>query len=652
MTVRARWLLGGVLLGVGLAAWLLLRGEGDGDGSRETGRGALPPATSPLARSPGFTGAPAAPERSSESLGASSADGAAPPAQEDSRPRLAVRWAGAPVPMTRNPLPELSARPAAGWARDANPPKVVPLSPDGSSVVLTLAAGPHEVLLRSGGAVVWRAGLELRPGTQEVAIDGAHVPGVTGRCVDERGEPVEGVNVHIDSVLGGSVASVVSDAEGAFCVPFLSAELLYDGKADKPGYLDALVDLIELQPDRLVALPILAMRSARVVTGRVELPDGTPVASCPVHALVGKRRAQSHTDAEGRFRFEALPAGEARLWTQHSSPALLDAVAVLPDAEAERSATLVMGTGVFIDGTVRTEDGAKSNAFVWLQGVPVVAGGKPAVPEAATRSASVNGTPGTFQLGPFPPGPVEISDGMRGFPTFVMQAPGTVELVLQLRELEFTVRFTDASTGDPITRTGSLALLSRDAEGGVVGSSGAGAQVQPDARGVYTFSRRVSPLVVTSFVVRFPGYEAARFDALETQASRDAPFECAVEPARQLIVRVVDPAGAPVSGAQVYVAWRVGLDELSEFQAGTSWSMSRKAWFPDGASVPGNATTDVHGLAVLHRDSEGAMTCVVRAEGYLSWFRRFDRVPPLPTEGDPGSPAFTATLTSSPMRAP
>jgi hypothetical protein len=624
MTSRVSWTFCGALALGALAFGWLLRADAvaPDDGARDA---------APLAHSRGDAPAwrvdlpGALPDPAPEQL----EDGTAPrPADEAGKPLVSVSWVGTPAPMTRDPLPEVIAHPTSGAARLATKPVIASLSADGSAVTLALTTGPHTLSVRSAGGTVWCEQKDVQPGTHQVVLDAAHLPGVTGRCIDGQGRPVEGASVRITSLLTAGAVGVISGPDGDFRVPFLSAELLYEAKASKVGYREASSEPLQLEPHRSRTIEPLVMRAACVVSGRVQLADGTPVAGCPVHAVVKPvSHSQTGTDADGRFLFDDLPAGDVRVYTSHSM--LRDASVTLPDAPEERTAILVLDEGVFIDGAIHSEDGSPSDNL-WIQGTPLQLAGGPALDREATgQSTQVQGIPATFRLGPFPPGLVEVSEAFGAFEKRIVEAPGTVELVLPPQlTLELALRFTDAATGLPINRSGSCGVVIKGNDG-VLGSQ-SGSRVQPDSNGIWTFSRRLPSRVTTSLIVRFPEHAPARVDALETLPPDAAPLEVAVQPEAQFVVRVVDAGGAPVAGAYLFIVWQVDPASVQERFAGDTPAFANRKWFADGMGVVSHATSGADGWLRTPRLANGAVVCVVRAEGFLSWFQRFAIAPSAP----------------------
>ncbi|MFG0319204.1 MAG: carboxypeptidase regulatory-like domain-containing protein, partial [Planctomycetota bacterium JB042] len=113
---------------------------------------------------------------------------------------------------------------------------------------------------------------------------------------------------------------------------------------------------------------VLRVEGAGRVTGRVERPDGAPVAGARVRlgvpidpmqlARVGRkmRDAIAESDADGRFRFEAAPVGElvVKVRTDDRPEALAHVAAAVGETA---SVTVVLEEGHALHGLVKTERG-------------------------------------------------------------------------------------------------------------------------------------------------------------------------------------------------------------------------------------------------------------------------------------------------------
>jgi hypothetical protein len=140
---------------------------------------------------------------------------------------------------------------------------------------------------------------------------------ITGRVVDESGEPVAGASVllseetAIQLTTGGQ-----SDAQGRFAL-----EDLKPGKlrlaALAPGFLRTDMDGLTLEPGGGVENLEVALRRGATIEGRVLAPDGSPAPGAKVALVLEGRgsafgmagRPEAVADEEGQYRLEGVAEG-------------------------------------------------------------------------------------------------------------------------------------------------------------------------------------------------------------------------------------------------------------------------------------------------------------------------------------------------------
>lgn len=130
---------------------------------------------------------------------------------------------------------------------------------------------------------------------------------VTGRVLDENGEPVPFVSVRVGTEVGA-----VSDAEGRFVLSL--SDSLYDAgmplRIHSVGYASTEIPLGEAHTVAAVPRPPMYAEGKHALTGRVQL-DGKPVAGCVVQ-VVGTDEIIT-VDEGGFFGFDLT--GDASEWT-------------------------------------------------------------------------------------------------------------------------------------------------------------------------------------------------------------------------------------------------------------------------------------------------------------------------------------------------
>jgi hypothetical protein len=137
---------------------------------------------------------------------------------------------------------------------------------------------------------------------------------VSGRVVDEMGEPLEGVRVTTEHRVEGGwrdCAVIRTGRDGAFSLP-VSHQSLNTVRAFGAGYEP--VKVASVLPDTTSLRLVLRPNGRTACTGRVLHADGTPVVAFRVQwiSALGSAGATDLCDPQGRFDLE-VPAGRVSL---------------------------------------------------------------------------------------------------------------------------------------------------------------------------------------------------------------------------------------------------------------------------------------------------------------------------------------------------
>jgi len=279
---------------------------------------------------------------------------------------------------------------------------------------------------------------------------------VRGRVVDDRGQPLAGVEL---ADAQGTLA--VTDGRGEFSLPHVDHELQVT--AQKPGWLP--VTRAIGPPTRDSGDWTLA-RAEGLVGGVVVDDRGMPVAGARVDVSAASgapRRLVS--DGRGRFRADGLPPGPYRLEVVHGDYA----PARLAGVPAEDGVTVTLQLGGGIDGTVRDARTGEVPRGLTLE---LVSGARK-VPLVVDRR-------GHFEGLALPTGKAVVS----------ARAPGYVSRALPVdvpaaeRPREITLRDVELE----LERGGSVAGRVTDADGDPVAGADvttSSAHTRTDARGDY-----------------------------------------------------------------------------------------------------------------------------------------------------------------------
>jgi hypothetical protein len=187
---------------------------------------------------------------------------------------------------------------------------------------------------------------------------------VSGRCVDEEGGPVAGVNVSAVAIGTFAAASAVSAQDGTFAVNPLPA-----GELVLVVYHDTLtLDSHELPRVHAGDTDIILrmVRAARVRGTVVDAASGLRL-SAEVSVAAGEQSRVGGTSPDGTFEFQGLPPGRCVL-VARTSPNLVSpprAVDLSPDEEAWVELQVAPGAQVHV---LLPEDQGQVSAHVLVGG--------------------------------------------------------------------------------------------------------------------------------------------------------------------------------------------------------------------------------------------------------------------------------------------
>lgn len=131
---------------------------------------------------------------------------------------------------------------------------------------------------------------------------------VTGRVVDENGDPIGGVTV---TVSGSHSVSGLTNDQGLVRFTNLPALGAYTVTANKRHYTFTAPDSHTfMRPTSNVDVQFSARLNRYTIRGRVDKPTGGGVAGVTVQLVHGLQTASAITDVNGGYSFPDLPAGE------------------------------------------------------------------------------------------------------------------------------------------------------------------------------------------------------------------------------------------------------------------------------------------------------------------------------------------------------
>lgn len=202
---------------------------------------------------------------------------------------------------------------------------------------------------------------------------------IEGQVLDLRGQPVSGAEIwtFLSNAFYSALAkAAVTDSAGRFSLPILESDRLFVFAQDSDSGPSRVAWVSRPENGGSVELRLTIGNEVGVIVGEIVSPDGVPIPEATVqvhHSVMGlpiqedptmRMRGQEveplslpqRTDAQGRFRFGAVTAGEATLnaiangWAGTSTK-----VEVLPGTTSRVRITL--GRGARVAGTVRDASG-------------------------------------------------------------------------------------------------------------------------------------------------------------------------------------------------------------------------------------------------------------------------------------------------------
>jgi hypothetical protein len=253
--------------------------------------------------------------------------------------------------------------------------------------------------------------IQLRPiDTHELTITLSAGCALSGTVVDKQGNPLPRVLVNAEERLtAGSLTDPVLQAssqdvsgpDGAFRlehVPRASVMVRgYDGDNAATSMTVDASDCDKIAPVKLVMSP------GGSVDGVARRADGKPIPNARVtitERAVGIVNAQS--DAEGRYRFDDLPAGVFRIQLDHAGQSALKFVQVREGETAHLDLTL------FAEGSGSLE-GKVSAGEKPLVGARLLVASNHGRAQGVAMYFPVTGADGSFRVPALPPGPYLVS---------------------------------------------------------------------------------------------------------------------------------------------------------------------------------------------------------------------------------------------------
>lgn len=154
-----------------------------------------------------------------------------------------------------------------------------------------------------------------KAGTVQITLDQTGGQ-VTGKVIDEKGQPVKGAIVKCLEWNEGSgmyIAEITTGEDGGYAISGLFPDLQYSIVAYARGYGPQ--DVQRMKVAQRVELPPLKLPVAdSFVAGQIVDESGKPVLGANIEITQSGYDHRTTTDAQGRFRLDSLPKGEISVY--------------------------------------------------------------------------------------------------------------------------------------------------------------------------------------------------------------------------------------------------------------------------------------------------------------------------------------------------
>ncbi len=234
-------------------------------------------------------------------------------------------------------------------------------SKDGNYRIDARRTGENRLWAAADGFATALMIMTVSSGQQLTGVDIGLVPGVdiSGKVVDEKGNPVKGAEVRT-SMNHSGMESVKTDVQGEYRYNGLDPSRKYTMVAEHPGLMSGWIEVSAGQPGKLeVPDIVLRHRVGVTVSGRVVNEPGEPVGGAEVfagRAPYMSNRIKTKTDAEGRYTIENVIEGESFVIVKGKGyGAEMQRVRIGRDKDIQLDFTLKPGKG--IAGKVLDADG-------------------------------------------------------------------------------------------------------------------------------------------------------------------------------------------------------------------------------------------------------------------------------------------------------
>ncbi|MSR61217.1 MAG: hypothetical protein EXS08_02050 [Planctomycetes bacterium] len=354
------------------------------------------------------------------------------------------------------------------------------------------------------------------------------------------------------------------DADGRFELRALPCGTPHALEVEAKDYADEKVPGLEFEPGRVREVEVALLVGA-TLRGVVRDEAGANLAEAEVKAaesgmfgFPGDELAKTKCDANGAFALEHVAPGKCILLAKKAGqlegePQKLE----LADGEVRDGLVITLGKGASISGRVELADGsAAEGALVKVSFDPEAMVGMGALNAARGGSGeSKSAADGRFEVAGLGKGPfvvvatLERGEGdakQKWLARSKSVAPGTNDMLLRLAAPSTIAGRVRDAAGAPVA---AFHVRTAQASGSLFMSVESRGQDFQDAEGKFAL-RNLEP---GSWTIEASAKGFGPMTPLELALPRadETPLELVLAPAASVAGKVVDPSGAPVSGAKV-----------------------------------------------------------------------------------------------------
>ena len=400
---------------------------------------------------------------------------------------------------------------------------------DGAFVLEGLAAGEYTLQVFGRGITNVRKAVEVSVGREtRIEIEVPQGTTITGRVIDETGQPVSRARVYTRTAGGSSSMMADTDADGAFKIEDSAANAV-SLVAEKSGYLQTTIE--NFNP-AVGSGTTLTLRRGGTISGQVRGLSESEMAMVRINAGGMNMRTGTRPDPSGQFTLRGVTDGRVQVIAQVEGPDRRTAETTVEVTNGSASpVTVDFGAGFAVSGRVTRAGAPIRMAQVMFE---------PAKRTGMMRQmrGEVNAE-GAYEVRLTEPGEYRIlveTGGTGGVEVGTTSFSGPTNYDIALEGAPLRGRVVDASNHQPIA--GVVVTVSRmsGGRGGMSGGRGAMSGMT-DADGRFSFE--IVPSGRYQMRTSKQRY-ASESEEIEVRDAGTAEVELRIRQGQRAVLRIVD----------------------------------------------------------------------------------------------------------------